>query len=76
MFTRFEPANDLHAHETTVQRHHLVYRGPPVLDARMKPWYPKVVEAHPDTEALVAQRWREYFPKGIVTMGDPHRAHI
>ncbi|MEI8256441.1 MAG: 4-hydroxybenzoate decarboxylase, partial [Deltaproteobacteria bacterium] len=76
VFTRFEPANDLHSRELRVQRHHLVYSGPVVFDSRMKPWYPKVVEADEDTAALVSRRWAEYFPGGSVVMGDSHRAHV
>jgi 3-polyprenyl-4-hydroxybenzoate decarboxylase len=69
-FTRFEPAADLHAAATRVVRHHLSYTAPIVLDARLKSWYPKVVECDPDTAALVSRRWREYFPDGGVEMGD------
>jgi len=76
VFTRFEPANDLHACNVRVQRHHLAYEGPIVLDARMKPWYPKIVEAAPETEALVARRWAEYFPQGNVEMGDARAADV
>jgi UbiD family decarboxylase len=76
VFTRFEPANDLHARAVRVQRHHLAYEGPIVLDARMKPWYPKIVEAAPETEALVARRWSEYFPAGGVEMGDARAADV
>ena len=35
-----------------------------MIDARTKPWMPKVVEADPSTVSLVDRRWREYFPKG------------
>jgi UbiD family decarboxylase len=62
VFTRFEPAADLHAAAVDVRRHHLCYRGPVVIDARMKPSYPKEVEPDRDTAALVDRRWREYFP--------------
>ncbi|HEX7127254.1 MAG TPA: UbiD family decarboxylase [Thermodesulfobacteriota bacterium] len=62
VFTRFEPAADLHAAAVEVRRHHLCYRGPIVIDARMKPSYPKEVEPAPETVALVDRRWREYFP--------------
>ena len=40
-FTRFEPGADIHAASTRVVRHHLSYTLPVVIDARMKPWYPK-----------------------------------
>ncbi len=62
VFTRFEPAGDIHAAAVEVRRHHLCYRGPIVIDARMKPTYPKEVEPAPETVRLVDRRWREYFP--------------
>jgi UbiD family decarboxylase len=61
-FTRFEPAADIYAARITVERHHLSYAAPIVIDARMKPWYPGEVECDPATKALVDDRWREYFP--------------
>ncbi len=60
-FTRFEPAADVHAATTTVDRHHLCYNAPIVIDARMKPWYPPEVECDPETKTLVDSRWGEYF---------------
>ncbi|NDC38893.1 MAG: hypothetical protein EBZ48_12725 [Proteobacteria bacterium] len=63
-FTRFEPAADLHARSSAVERNHIVYTGPIVIDARMKPWYPAELACDPDTAAVVENRWREYFPKG------------
>ncbi|MBK9062835.1 MAG: UbiD family decarboxylase [Acidobacteria bacterium] len=63
VFTRFEPAADIHG-ATRVVRNHLAFSPPVVIDARTKPWMPGVVEADPSTIALVDQRWREYFPKG------------
>jgi 3-polyprenyl-4-hydroxybenzoate decarboxylase len=75
-FTRFEPAADIHAAETRVVRHHLVYRGPIVIDARMKPWYPKELSCREDVARRVDERWREYFPSGRVPMGDAERAHL
>ena len=64
-WTRFEPASDIYASETTVQRHHLVYKAPIVIDARTKPGFPDELIVRPDIAALVDQRWREYFPKGF-----------
>lgn len=60
-FTRFEPAADIHAASTEIQRHHLCYTPPIVIDARMKPWYPPEVEVDEDTKAQVDTRWHEYF---------------
>lgn len=75
-FTRFEPAADIHAASQRVVRHHLSYAPPIVIDARMKPWFPKEVECDPDTAALVSRRWREYFPHRRIEMGDSSRGHL
>ena len=64
VFTRFEPGADVHAARTEVARNQLARTAPIVLDARMKPWMPGVVEADPATVARVDRRWREYFPPG------------
>lgn len=64
-FTRFEPAGDIHPAGMEVQRHHLAYRAPIVIDARMKPSYPKDVRPDRATVELVDRRWREYFPGGM-----------
>ncbi len=63
-WTRFEPASDIYAADTTVRRHHLAYRAPIVIDARMKPSYPAELIVRPDIAELVDRRWREYFPGG------------
>ena len=75
-FTRFEPAADIHAGATRVVRNHLSYSGPVVIDARMKPWYPKEVSCRDDVAATVTRRWREYFPTRTVEMGDAERGHL
>jgi 3-polyprenyl-4-hydroxybenzoate decarboxylase len=75
-FTRFEPGADIHAASTRVVRHHLSYTAPIVVDARMKPWYPKEVSCDPDTAALVSRRWTEYFPGRAVEMGDSEKGHL
>ena len=64
-WTRFEPAADIYASQTTVQRHHLVYKAPIVIDARTKPGFPAELIVRPDIAELVDRRWREYFPKGF-----------
>ena len=64
-WTRFEPAADIYASNTTVHRHHLVYKAPIVIDARTKPGFPDELIVRPDIGALVDRRWREYFPKGF-----------
>jgi UbiD family decarboxylase len=75
-FTRFEPAADIHAAATRVVRNHLSYTGPIVIDARMKPWYPKELSCRPDVAETVSRRWREYFPGPGVEMGDTERGHL
>jgi hypothetical protein len=75
-FTRFEPAADIHAATQRVVRHHISYEPPIVIDARMKPWYPKAVTCDPATATTVTNRWKEYFPSGNVAMGDSERGHL
>ena len=74
-FTRFEPAADLYASQTSVSRHHLSYRFPIVIDARIKPPYPKELSCAPEVARLVTRRWKEYFPGGV-EMGDSERGHL
>ncbi len=57
VFTRFEPARDMYMKETTLCHHHLSYKTPILIDARMKPSYPKEVMADADTIATVKQKW-------------------
>ena len=76
VFTRFEPAADMFAAQTRVQRHHVVYEGTVVIDARMKPPYPKELFCDPDTAKTVTDRWGEYFPNGGVEMGNSDVAHL
>ena len=75
-FTRFEPAADLYSATTRVVRNHLARTPPIVIDARVKPWYPKEVSCRPDVAARVTERWREYFPSCPVEMGDSEKAHL
>ena len=51
-WTRFEPASDIHAAETRVQRHHLTYHGPIVIDARTKPGFPDELVVRDDISAI------------------------
>ncbi|MEK7723368.1 MAG: UbiD family decarboxylase [Acidobacteriota bacterium] len=64
-WTRFNPSTDMYAKKIEVKNNHLSYQAPIVIDARMKPWYPKEVEPREDIVKLVDSRWREYFPKGV-----------
>ncbi|HEU4692178.1 MAG TPA: UbiD family decarboxylase [Vicinamibacterales bacterium] len=75
-FTRFEPAADIHAANRRIIRNHIAYTAPVVIDARMKPWYPKELSCRDDIADLVSRRWREYFPSAPVTMGDSERGHL
>jgi menaquinone biosynthesis decarboxylase len=61
-WTRFNPSTDIYAKENVVKNNHISYHSPIVIDARMKPWYPKEVEPREDIVQLVDSRWREYFP--------------
>jgi len=64
-WTRFEPAADIYAAQTSVQRHHLIYKAPIVIDARLKPGFPDELIVREDIKQLVDRRWREYFPRGF-----------
>lgn len=75
-FTRFEPAADIHPAEQQIARNHVVSHGPLLLDARMKPSYPKEVLCDDQTAALVTKRWQAYFPSGTVIMGDSLAADV
>ncbi len=75
-FTRFEPAADIHAGAARVIRHHLSYSAPIVIDARMKPWYPRELTCRADVAAQVTARWREYFPTRSIEMGDSEHGHL
>jgi len=75
-FTRFEPAADIHSSGQRVVRNHISYEPPIVIDARIKPWYPREVSCDAVTAATVTRRWAEYFPSGGVQMGDSERGHL
>jgi hypothetical protein len=64
-FTRFEPAADIHSAATRVVRHHVVKEPPILIDARLKPSFPKELVCDAETAAAVTRRWREYFPSGV-----------
>jgi len=74
-FTRFEPAADVYAASITLVRNQPSYIPPIVIDARLKPGFPKELFCDPDTAAKVTRRWREYFPQGM-DMGDSDRGHL
>ena len=61
-WTRFDPASDIYAKEITLNNNSIGYTAPIVIDARMKPWYPREVEPAPDTVKMVDEKWDAYFP--------------
>jgi UbiD family decarboxylase len=75
-FTRFEPAADVHAAGHEVVRNHISYKPPILIDARLKPHFPKELFADEATAATVTRRWSEYFPGGKVEMGDSDTGHL
>lgn len=74
-FTRFEPAADIHAKRVELVRHHVSYNMPVVIDARLKPSFPKELTGDQAVHAKVTARWRDYFPRGV-EMGDSEAAHL
>jgi UbiD family decarboxylase len=75
-FTRFDPGRDVHARGVELVHAHASFTPPILIDARAKPGYPEELFCDPDTAALVARRWKEYFPRGGVEMGDSDRGHL
>lgn len=49
VFTRFEPAADITAKKIRPHKFHFSLTPPVVIDCRLKPWYPKVLEVDPQT---------------------------
>jgi UbiD family decarboxylase len=74
-FTRFEPAADIHAAGRTVIRNQVSLRPPILIDARLKPGFPRELLADEATAATVTRRWKEYFPDGM-EMGDASTASL
>jgi UbiD family decarboxylase len=62
VFTRLEPAADIHCHSARMRRNHVTFTAPLVFDCRIKPWYPPVVEPLPETIAKVDALWPKIFP--------------
>jgi 3-polyprenyl-4-hydroxybenzoate decarboxylase len=76
-FTRFEPGADVHAAAKRIVRNHVALTPPIVLDARLKPGFPKELFADESTAATVTRRWKEYFPSGnIAPTGAPLPMHV
>jgi len=62
LFTRFEPAADIHAAQTSIRRFHVGLTPPIVFDCRMKPWYPHILEVDPTTKQKVDNRINRLVP--------------
>ena len=75
-FTRFEPAADIHAASQRIERNHVCFRPPLLIDARLKPGFPKELSCDPETAARVTERWKDCFPAGGVEMGDSEAGHL
>jgi 3-polyprenyl-4-hydroxybenzoate decarboxylase len=76
VFTRFEPANDIHSSANRIDRHHIVYEGTILIDSRMKPSYPDELFCEESVAKTVTERWKEYFPGKRIEMGDSASAHL
>jgi UbiD family decarboxylase len=63
VFTRFEPAADIHGAEQSVVRYHVGLKPPIVFDCRMKPWYTDILEVDPETKQKVDARIHEILPE-------------
>ncbi len=62
IFTRFEPAADIHSKRNKLERFHVQLSAPIVIDCRFKPWYPPPVQPLPETVAKVDALWPKIFP--------------
>jgi len=61
VFTRFEPASDIHAKQFRLERFHPQLSVPIVIDCRLKPWYPPLVEPLRETVERVDALWPKLF---------------
>lgn len=61
-FTRFEPAGDIYAAKITTNRLHVGLQPPLVIDCRMKPWYPPILEVDAATKKLVDDKIKDILP--------------
>ncbi len=63
IFTRFEPAADICSARQTNSRFHIGLIPPVVIDCRLKPWYPEVLEVDPETRKLVDGKIDSILPQ-------------
>jgi 4-hydroxybenzoate decarboxylase subunit C len=62
VFTRFEPAADIYARQSRLERFHVQLSSPIAIDCRYKPWYPPIVQPLPETVTRVDALWPAIFP--------------
>lgn len=62
IFTRFEPAADIHCSAMNIKRFHVGLQPPIVIDCRMKPWYTEVLEVDDATRLLVDEKYSRIIP--------------
>lgn len=62
LFTRFEPAADIHARSAAVHRFHVGLEAPVAIDCRMKPWYTDILEVDPVTRERVDSKFSKIIP--------------
>ncbi|PIE57727.1 MAG: 4-hydroxybenzoate decarboxylase [Desulfobulbus propionicus] len=65
LFTRFEPANDIHGARQVIQRYHVGLEPPIVFDCRMKPWYTDVLAVDEPTKKLVDDKIHTILPASL-----------
>lgn len=75
-FTRFDPAADIHAKQSKLVHNQASLQAPILIDARMKEPYPEELFTDEATAGKVSKRWKEYFPRQAVEMGDSDRGHL
>lgn len=66
MFTRMEPASDVHSN-ATILGNHISHEPPVVFDCRMKPWIPEVLIPDPETIKNVDKKFQsmiDQMPRG------------
>jgi 3-polyprenyl-4-hydroxybenzoate decarboxylase len=61
VFTRFEPASDIHSKQSQIDKFHIRLSAPLIIDCRLKPWYPPLTLPSPETVATVDARWAEFL---------------
>jgi 4-hydroxybenzoate decarboxylase subunit C len=63
IFTRFEPAADIYARESRLERFHVQLSSPIAIDCRFKPWYPPLVQPLQETVNRVDDLWPKIFSR-------------